>query len=176
MNLSSCYLFEGLSDSHLKRLEAVACRQTIQEGQWLFHKDEPAERLYIVESGAVELLIEVQGSVEIPVFTIESSALELLVQVQEPVEIPTTMIRSGSGCAGVGTLVEPYRYSLSARCARDSRLSIIQRTDIQRLIHQYPDLGCCVMTNLARKLFDRLNETRKEVQIHFMSLVRSATF
>ena len=176
MNLSSCYLFEGLPKSHLDRLEAIAFKLPVRKGQWLFHKDEPAERLYILESGAVELLIEVQDSLELPVFTVESATIELMIEVPEPVEIPTTMIRSGDGCVGVGALIEPYRYSLSARCARNGTLFVIRRTDIQHLIRQYPDLGCCVMTNLARKLLERLNETRREVQIHFMSLVRSATF
>lgn len=176
MNLSSCYLFKGLSDSHLGRLEAIASKQPVRQGQWLFHKDEPAEFLYILESGAVELLIEVHGSLELPVFTVESAAAEFLAEVQEPVEIPTTMIRAGDGCVGIGALIEPYRYSLSARCVRDGTLLVIRRADIQRLIHQHPDLGCCVMTNLARKLLERLNETRREVQIHLMSLVRSASF
>jgi CRP-like cAMP-binding protein len=176
MNLSSCYLFKGLSDSHIDRLEAIASKHSVQEGQWLFHKDEPAERLYILESGAVELLIEVQGSIEFPVFTVESGAVEYLIGGREPVEIPTTMIKSGNGCVGIGSLIEPYRYSLSARCARESTLFVISRAEIQHLFLQHPELGCCVMTNLAGKLLERLNETRREVQIHFMSLFRSATF
>jgi hypothetical protein len=32
------------------------------------------------------------------------------------------------------------------------------------------------MTNLARKLLERLTETRQEVQMRYMSLVRSTTF
>jgi sRNA-binding regulator protein Hfq len=32
------------------------------------------------------------------------------------------------------------------------------------------------MTNLAKKLLNRLKETRQEVKIHFMNLVRSVTF
>jgi CRP-like cAMP-binding protein len=176
MKLSSCYLFEGLSDSHLERLEAIASKQPVLQGQWLFHKDEPAEFLYLLESGAVELLIEVQGALEFPVFTVESVGGGVSAEMQEPVEIPTTMIRAGDGCVGIGALIEPYRYSLSARCVRDGILLAIRRADIQRLIRQHPDLGCGLMTNLARKLLDRLNETRREVQIHLMQLVRSATF
>jgi CRP-like cAMP-binding protein len=176
MDLSSCYLFEGLSDIHLERLEGIAVRQPVRKGQWLFHKGEAAERLCILETSAVELLIEVQGLVEFPVRTVESRAAEFRPQEQQPVEIPTSLIRSGSGCVGVGALIPPYRYSLSARCTRDGSLLVINRADIHRLIQEHSDLGCCVMTNVARMLLERLNETRREVQLHFMSLVRSATF
>jgi CRP-like cAMP-binding protein len=72
--------------------------------------------------------------------------------------------------------VEPYRYSLSARCVEDGTLSVIRRADLTPLIEQHPHLGCILMTNLARHLLERLNETRQEVQLRFMSLVRSATF
>jgi len=176
MHLSSCFLFEGLADSDLTLLESIACPQPVRSGQWLFHKDEPAENLYILESGAIELLIEVQGAFKLPVFTVESAAVEPVPKGQEPVEIPTTMIKSGDGCVGVGALIEPYRYSLSARCARDGTVFVIPRAEIQSLIHRNPELGCRIMTNLARKLLERLSETRREVQIHFMSLFRSATF
>jgi hypothetical protein len=37
-------------------------------------------------------------------------------------------------------------------------------------------LGRILMTNLARHLLERLNETRQEVQLRFMSMVRSASF
>jgi len=38
------------------------------------------------------------------------------------------------------------------------------------------ELGCTIMKNLAQKLLSRLTETRKELKIHFMNLVRSAAF
>jgi CRP-like cAMP-binding protein len=154
MNLSSCYLFEGLTDRQLKHLATIVSASPVQKGDWLFHKGDPAECLYIVEAGAVELLIE----------------------VQENIEIPISMIRPQNGCVGVSALVPPYRYSLSARCVKDGTVSVIRRSDIMTLVEQDAHLGRIVMTNLARKLLERLNETRQEVQMRFMSLVRSTTF
>ena len=74
----------------------------------------------------------------------------------------------------IGALVEPYRYSLSARCAGDSTLLIINQADIQNLIRTDSDLGCTIMTNLAQKLLDRLKETRQESKIHINTLIKSA--
>ena len=154
MNLSSCYLFEGLSQSQLGYLSGIASSMPVKKSSWLFHKGEPADCLYTVDKGAVELLIEVQPGIEIPI----------------------NMIRPLNGCVGASALVEPYRYSLSARCVEDGTLSVIRRADLTPLIEQHPHLGRILMTNLARHLLARLNETRQEVQLRFMSLVRSATF
>jgi len=154
MNLSSCYLFAGLSQSQLEYISGIATSMPVNKSSWLFHRGAPAECLYTVEKGAVELLIEVQPGIEIPI----------------------NMIRPYNGCVGASCLVEPYRYSLSARCVEDGTLSVIRRADLTPLIEQHPHLGCILMTNLARHLLERLNETRQEVQLRFMSLVRSATF
>jgi CRP-like cAMP-binding protein len=154
MDLLSCYLFKGLADRQLAHLTTIASVNSFQQGEWLFHKGEPAERLYLIEKGAVELLIE----------------------VHEGIEIPISMIRPHDGCVGVSALVEPYRYSLSARCIQDGTLFIIKRSDIMALVEKDPYLGHIVMANLARKLLERLNDTRQEVQMRFMSLVRSTTF
>ena len=154
MNLSTCYLFEGLSQSQLGHLSGIASSMPVKKSNWLFHKGEPADCLYTVDKGAVELLIEVQPGIEIPI----------------------NMIRPLNGCVGASALVEPYRYSLSARCVEDGMLSVIRRADLTPLLEQHPHLGRILMTNLARHLLNRLNETRQEVQLRFMSLVRSATF
>lgn len=154
MDLSSCYLFERLSDRQLAQLTGIAVTQPFRAGTWLFHKAEPAECLYLVASGAVEMLIEVQDGIEIPI----------------------SMIRPNNGCVGVSALIEPYRYSLSARCIQDGTLCVIRREDLLPLFDQNPALGRVVMTNLARKLLERLTETRQEVQMRYMSLVRSTTF
>ena len=77
---------------------------------------------------------------------------------------------------GAGALVEPYRYSLSARCLEDSTLFAISMTQLDEFMHADSDMRCVIMTNLAKKMLNRLKETRQEVKIHFMNLVRSVTF
>jgi len=138
----------------LDALNGISKSQVVPQGQWLFHKSEIAEYIYLVEDGAIELVMPVEPNIEIPV----------------------ALIRPGNGCVGVGALVEPYRYTLSARCKEDSRLSIIAGADLRALFDADPQFGQTVMTNLAEKLLDRLRETREEVKIHFMNLIQSATF
>jgi len=152
--ISSCYLFEGLSTSQLERLEAISREQKIKKDQWLFREGDDAEYFYLIKEGAIELL------------TI----------VDEKIEIPIAMIRPKNGLVGIGALVPPHKYSLSARSALDSILIVFSRGNLQDLNHEDPDLVCVIMTNLAQKLLARLKETRQELKIHFMNLVRSATF
>jgi len=154
MPLSSCYLFEGLSQSKIERIIAITQEQQFQKDQWLFHEEQEATHLYLVKDGAVELVIKVEDAIEIPI----------------------AVIRPDNGCLGVSTLVDPYRYSLSARCLDDSTLMAISKTQLDELMDADAELRCIIMTNLATKLLNRLKETRQEVKIHFMNLVRSVTF
>ena len=154
MPLNSCYLFQGLAQSQIERIVAITREQQFQKGQWLFHEGQEAQHLYLVKDGAVELVIKVEDAIEIPI----------------------AIIRPDNGCLGIGTLVEPYLYSLSARCLEDSTMYVIAKTQLHELMHADSELHCVIMTNLAKKLLNRLKETRQEVKIHFMNLVRSVSF
>jgi CRP-like cAMP-binding protein len=154
MQLPSCYLFQGLPESKIGCITSISREIQIQKGEWLFYEGREADTLYLLTDGAVELLTK----------------------LEETIELPIAIVRSGGGCFGIGTLVPPYLYSLSARCVSDSTLLVIKQADIQHLINSDPDLGCTIMTNLAIKLLDRLKETRQTSKIHFKTLVRYATF
>jgi CRP-like cAMP-binding protein len=154
MQLPSCYLFQKLSAPQLEALAAITFEEQYQKGQWLFQKDQEADKLYLVKKGAVELLIKVQDTIEIPI----------------------AIMRPNNGCVGISALVDPFRYTLSARCTEDSTLLIIKREDLQALMCKDHELGCVMMNNLAQKLLARLTENRQELKIHFLNLVRSAAF
>jgi CRP-like cAMP-binding protein len=154
MQLPSCYLFQGLSELQKDRIAAITLEKDIQKGEWLFQEGQEATSIFILRKGAVELVTRVNDTIEIPI----------------------TIIRPAGGCFGIGALVEPYRYSLSARCADDSTLLVINQADIKNIIRTDSDLGCTIMTNLAQKLLDRLKETRQESKIHINTLIKSAAF
>ena len=154
MPLSSCYLFARLSESQLERVLSISRNKKIQKGQWLFQEGQEAEHFYLIKEGAVELLTV----------------------VDETIEIPIAMVRTQNGCIGIGSLVPPFRYSLSARAAKDSDLLVFKRADLEALKQDNPGLVCIMMNNLAQKLMERLKETRQELKIHFLNLVRSSAY
>lgn len=154
MPLSSCYLFGRLSKPQLERVLAISREQKIQKDQWLFREDQEAQHFYLIKEGAIELLTV----------------------VDEHIEIPIAMVRTQNGCIGLGALVPPFLYSLSARAAQDSNLLVFKRADLEALKQDDPAIVCIMMNNLAQKLLERLKETRRELKIHFMNLVRSASY
>jgi len=154
MTTASCYLFRGLSDEKMRTVHKLFAPRTVSQGEWLFNKTDPAEHIFLVKDGAIELLLPVDPNVEVPV----------------------ALIRPGNGCVGVGALVAPYRYTLSARAKDDSHLTMISALELRRLFQSDPVFGRTVMTNLAQRLQERLLETREEIRLHFMNLIQSATF
>jgi CRP-like cAMP-binding protein len=151
MPLSSSFLFKGLSASQLQRLTTAATEIQIQKGQWLFQEGKTADRVYIIKSGAVEMLTRVNGEYELPI----------------------KIVRAKGGCFGTSALVPPHEYSLSAKCAQDAVLLEISLADLEKISEEDSALGCAIMKNLAQHLLDRLKETRQELKIHFKTLFRS---
>jgi CRP-like cAMP-binding protein len=153
MQLSLCYLFQGLSKPELDSLSQIAFGQKVQfqKDQWLFRENRPAEQIFILENGAVELVTKVDDAVELQI---------------------TTKRLPGS-CIGSSALVPPHLYILSARGIENSSLLAIKQTDLQNLIDKDRELGFAIMNNLAKHLLERLKETRQELKIHFKILFRS---
>jgi CRP-like cAMP-binding protein len=135
----------------LQEVTGVAKEIQAKKGQWLFKEGNDAGCVYVIKSGAVEMLTQVDGTYELPI----------------------TIIRSQWGCFGTSALVSPHQYSLSSRCAEDAVLLEIRREDLQKLTQTDSAIGCAIMTNLAQHLLDRLKETRQELKIHFKTLFRS---
>jgi CRP/FNR family cyclic AMP-dependent transcriptional regulator len=150
MQLSSCYLFEGLSESQLNDLITIGIETSIQKDQWIFQEGEDTQQIYVLKKGAVELLTTVDG-----------------------IELPITILRSPADCFGASALVKPYKYSLSARGVEDGSLLAFNRVDLEKLIKQDHELGCIVQANLAKHFLERLKETRQELKIHFKTIFKS---
>jgi CRP/FNR family transcriptional regulator len=149
MQLPSCFLFQGLSESQINQLIAISVETQIEKGQWLFQEGKAADRLFLLKDGVVELFSNIESGIEIPI----------------------AIFRTNGGCFGTAALIAPYEYSLSARAAVDSTLFLIKQTDLKKLMREDRQLGCILMTNLAQHLFSRLKETRQELKVHFKAIL-----
>jgi CRP-like cAMP-binding protein len=151
MQLSSCYLFKGLSEAQLDSLIAIGNETRIRKDQWLFREDEAAEQMFVLKDGAVELFTTVETDIELPI----------------------TIVRTPGNCFGTSALVPPHKYSLSARGVEDGTLLTIKKADLEKLIKQDHEVGYTILTNLAKHFLDRLKETRQEIRIHFKTIFKS---
>ncbi len=151
MDLPLGYLFKGLNDDQLKRIANIATEVSMENEQEICVEGETAKALYILKTGAVELVTKVENEVELPV----------------------CILRNPGDIFGGGVLVAPYLYSLMARCAKTGILFKIEGSALQELMKEDRDLGCIIMSNLAEHFLDRLKESRREIKIHFNTLLRS---
>ena len=154
--MHSCYLFKGLSESQFHDLSEITKEVRAQKGQFLIHEGQKAEELFILKEGAVELLTTVNDDL-----------------VNDDFELPIAILRNPGDCSGTSSLLEPYIYSLSARCFEDSELLIIKQSDLKNLMLADHELGCSLMKNLAKHFLGRLKETRQELKIHFKTIFKS---
>lgn len=106
-------------------------------------------------------------------FVLKEGAIELLTKVEDGFELPIAIFRDPGDCTGTSSLVEPYIYSLNSRCVEDSKMLVIEKLALNKLMREDHNLGCIIMKNLAQQLLSRLKETRKELKIHFKTIFRS---
>lgn len=114
-----------------------------------------------------------EGSQAEELFVLKEGAVELLTQIEDGFELPISILRNPGDCAGMSSLVSPHLYSLSSRCAEDSKMVVIKKSALKNLILEDHELGCIIMKNLAQYLLGRLKETRQELKVHFKTIFRS---
>jgi CRP-like cAMP-binding protein len=149
MDSSSTYLFKGLSDSQMKKILAAGKEIPVKKGQLIIREGQAANGVYILRSGAVELMTAVEKGFDLPI----------------------SILRDPGDMFGTAALIPPYQYSLSARCVEEGTLFCMETSALRELAAEDRDIGCQMMTNLAAHFLDRLKETRQEVKIHFKTLL-----
>jgi CRP/FNR family cyclic AMP-dependent transcriptional regulator len=149
MDSTSTYLFEGLTEGQMKKILAAGKEIPVKKGQQIIKEGQPANGVYIVRSGAVELMTTVEKDFDLPI----------------------SILRDPGDVFGTSALVPPCQYSLSARCMEDGILFCMETAGLRKLAAEDREIGCQMMTNLAAHFLDRLKETRQEVKIHFKTLL-----
>ena len=151
MDSSFAYLFKGLDDGQMKKILATGKEISMKKGQQIFREGQEANGVYVLRSGAVELMTVVEKDFDLPI----------------------SLLREPGDVFGSSALVPPYQYSLSARCAEDVILFRMETKSLRKLASEDHEIGCQIMTNLAAYFLERLKETRQEVKIHFKTLLSS---
>ena len=129
-------IFQGLTDWELKIVSQFFQEENVTEGVTLFQEGERADRLFILEEGAVSLMLE-EGE-------------------QYSVTTPGKII-------GWSFLVPPNRYTASAVTTAPSKLLVIKSPDFYYLIHKELRMGVKVMENLAQVVASRLSQIRGRI-------------
>lgn len=124
-------LFRGFGPDLMGELSRAAKEISCPANQVLFKRGDPAEAMYILQNGRVNLYVEDQGSIN------------FLVDRQGEV-------------IGWSALVEPNIYTASAGCYDDCRLLALDRMALEHIFDRFPREACQVMKRLAGVVARRL--------------------
>lgn len=130
--------FAGLSEEECRTLSSVASRRTATAGEVLFKTGDPATELLVIRRGRVELTFP-------------------LLVMGESRETRFQSLEAGRTLAW-SALVPPFRLTMSARCSTDAEILVLERTRLEKLFGERPDLAYRVMSNLSRVVAARLHE------------------
>ncbi len=131
MRLKQSDIFRGLNPNILKAIMAVGTRHAFEAGTFVYHRDDPADFLYILMQGEIRLRLGDEGT---EVFTIANLG-EVF---------------------GWSSLIGHERHTLSALCSRPSTVLKMDKARLTALIEEDPDSRTVFYRQLSRALGSRL--------------------
>ena len=134
--LSRSAIFEDISPEVVGQLCSRGREASFEEGHQLFERDRDADELMILHEGVVDLVFPVQIMSVTRQVTMES-------------------VQAGDVLAW-SSLVNPHRFTLSARCASHCVLTALSRDRLNAFFETDPQTGHLFMRNLAGVIGRRL--------------------
>lgn len=140
--LKSSELFGGLETAHLQKISVLCRGGSYQKGAMIFKEEDEATELYVLTEGKVALEMEVRPVPDHPA-------------------IPTAVeVVTKGKCFGWSALVEPYIYTLSARCMTNCTVLAIKGEVLRKVMTEDTSLGYELMKRLSQLVSLRLTHTR----------------
>lgn len=139
--LKKTELFDTLEESQLNALLSNSSVKSYSQGETIFQQGEDAKRLYILIQGEVDLTVK----------------------AQEEIGFMTSKIEKEGAVFGTPSLMEPFRYNVTAKCLKPTKVLAIEAHHIRKKIEENPRMGVEIMRKLASIYFNRLNELRSGV-------------
>lgn len=141
------YPFFGfLDNSELTAAAMIAEELVLEGGETLFEIKQPAGALYLLMEGAIELYY-------------------IIIDDYDPAlhkEFYISDINPGEIC-GISALIEPYRYTSTARAARLSRLIKLESAGLRAMCEVDSRLAYGLMRQVAKASLERLHATRVQL-------------
>jgi CRP-like cAMP-binding protein len=133
-------LFDGLTADELNAVTGLANVVEYPKGSMIFKENESAEHLYVLLEGMVAIQFELARNQTAVVHT------------------------STAGQAfGWSAMVQPYKFTASARCVADSKVVTVDGENIRKLAREDCHVGFVIMEKLAQVISTRLRETRMQL-------------
>jgi hypothetical protein len=148
-DLDKIEMFKGLSDPQLEAIGKYCEKIEFHRGDRLFREGDPADHVWIVEDGQVDLRFELPGSrptsdqMTISTLSVEEQRKRIL---------------------GWSCFVPPYHMRLSGYCGtRSCSVIKIPKADLVGLFDKDPHMGYVVMSYLVKVVGFRFNQFQDEI-------------
>ncbi len=138
--LASFSLFAGLSQKQLDLLAPMFWRANFSEGERVFSQGDPANHIYVLESGEVALRF----------FPYDGGSLDI------------ESIRPG-GVFGWSAALGREVYTSAAICVTDVTLIATPGNDLRRLMREHKALGVLLLDRMSQVVAHRLNSFRSQL-------------
>jgi toluene monooxygenase system ferredoxin subunit len=138
------YVFENMSDEQLHKLDSISHEETFTTGQYVFREGDQATRLYIVETGKVELQMKITPS------TSQRSTSQACVEVIADL-----------ATFGWSAIAKPYIYKGSVKAVDTCKLIVIDGIKLIELMESDHDMGYEIMKRSSEIISHRLMLTRQ---------------
>lgn len=133
-------IFCGLNPQELDAVTRISDVESCARGAFIFREDDQARLLYILKAGKVAIEFEVGHNQEAVVHIVESGQ-----------------------AFGWSALIQPCRFTASARCMEDCEVITVDREGLKSLMDRDCYLGFVIMEKLAELISTRLRETRLQL-------------
>ncbi|HLF91004.1 MAG TPA: Crp/Fnr family transcriptional regulator [Anaerolineales bacterium] len=142
------YPFFGfLKPKELDAVAMIAEEAAYPKGKVIFHADEPAQTLYLLEKGSVELYYE-----SFDEFFKPELRRQFLVGEINPGEV-----------FGISALIDPYQMTAGAVTATPCQVIQIDAEKLRALPEHFPGLECVFYQQALQTLKERLHYTRVQL-------------
>ena len=133
--------FKGFSDEELKKFAAVATEDTYKAGVQVWKKGDPAKALLLLVEGKVLMVMDTYVGPHRP-----------------PMQVTVDIVTKGEAM-GWSAVVEPYLYTLGARCIDESKMLALDAAKLREILNADKALGFKFMHAVAKVVATRLTHT-----------------
>lgn len=133
--LKKSELFFNLDDEELSLVEAITEPQQVTAGEIICKQGKREECMYIVEDGAVAIVLEVG-----------------------PMSYRQVQAACNFESFGWSSLVEPYVCTASVRATEKTSLLSLNADNLRKLCQERPDIGCKIYHSVAQVVAKRLRQ------------------
>ena len=135
--------FGPFSELHLQEIAMISEEFTATKGLMLFEEGNPADALYLLIDGSVDLYYRSQEEFR------QKVVKQFLVGEINPGEV-----------FGISVLIEPYIFSATAHVSQPSQYIRIDGKGLRALVEKDSNVGCLLMRQINKVLMERLSYTR----------------